>query len=193
MKNFIFVPDFPGEKQNKEGIVRALYSVLGGEIPVFACIGTDAVAGDSIGPLTGSLLKKKLRGASYVYGTLDHPITAKDSDALSVFLNHVHPYAKVLAIDAALGERSEIGKIRLTDRPLFPGLGVSKNLMPVGCASLIAVMEEKRANGSSFLRLVRFSRVYAVAEFLSGALSTYVESVLSGRVMYRPEIKQTIV
>ena len=185
MKNFTFKPDFTATESTTDAVVRALCSVLGGEIPVFACIGTDAVSGDSLGPLTGSLLQERLKGAAYVYGTLEKPVTAKEANCLSVFLNHVHPYAKVLAVDAALGERSEIGKLRLTDRPLCPGAGVKKSLLPVGSASLIAVMEEKKGNGGAFLRLVRFSRVYALADFLADALCRYVRTAEETKTVYR--------
>ena len=61
-------------------VFRALKSLLGGRYPVFLCVGTDAVAGDSLGPLTGTLLESNLRGKTYVFGTLDRLVTALDVD-----------------------------------------------------------------------------------------------------------------
>lgn len=44
--------------------------------PVILCIGTDRIIGDSLGPLTGSLLKKRAGEALHVYGTLEHTVHA---------------------------------------------------------------------------------------------------------------------
>ena len=45
--------------------------------PLFICVGSDLMLGDSLGPLVGTLLKKN-KVSSYIYGTLNYPITAKE-------------------------------------------------------------------------------------------------------------------
>ena len=64
------------EVQSK--LVSNLYDVLGGNLPIIVCIGTDAVIGDSLGPLVGSMLKGLLKGKTYIFGTVESPITAKE-------------------------------------------------------------------------------------------------------------------
>ena len=39
-------------KEAEISLARAVKSLTGGKKPVFVCIGTDAVTGDSLGPLT---------------------------------------------------------------------------------------------------------------------------------------------
>ena len=64
--------------------------------PVFVCIGSDLVLGDSLGPLIGTFLKSK-NIPFYVYGTLSFPITAKEINRAGEYLRKTHP--KVLCGD----------------------------------------------------------------------------------------------
>ena len=55
--------------------------------PVIVCIGSDLAIGDSLGPITGSMLKYKTQGLGvFVYGTLATPVTAKEIKYLRTFL-----------------------------------------------------------------------------------------------------------
>jgi len=157
----------------KPRLKAALNHIFDGKAPIIVCIGTDAVAGDSLGPLVGSMLKEKILGKTFIFGSLESTVTAKDVSAVSRFLNSVYTDYPILAIDAALGKREEIGNIKLTDRPVKPGLGVNKDLSLLGTASLIGVVEQK-VGGQQLLSSVRFSLVYKMAEIISSAVAEYV-------------------
>ena len=65
------------------GIMMALTKFLG-ELkapPVVLCIGSDLAVGDSLGPITGTLLRRKGEMYGYVYGTLKNTVTAKEVTA----------------------------------------------------------------------------------------------------------------
>ena len=64
----------------QEGICLSLKKLLPTfRMPVILCIGSDLSVGDSLGPVTGTKIKEKLRGLDcYVYGTLSKPITAHE-------------------------------------------------------------------------------------------------------------------
>ncbi|MDE6373720.1 MAG: spore protease YyaC [Clostridia bacterium] len=80
--------------------------------PVIVCIGSDLSVGDSLGPVTGTKLKEKLRGLNvYVYGTLAKPITAHEVKYTNQFIKNTHPDSTVIAIDAAVGVAGDIGLI----------------------------------------------------------------------------------
>ena len=110
--------------------------------PFFICIGSDLVLGDSLGPLVGTFLKNKNIG-SYIYGTLNFPITAKEIEYARTYLKQMHPNSISIAIDAAIGESEDVGLIRVLDKGLKPGLGVDKNLGTVGDISIIGVVASK--------------------------------------------------
>ena len=172
MKNFYC--NFSRE-YTKYGIAEALGNVLNKKKPIICCIGTDAVIGDSLGPLVGTMLSEKLRGRTYVYGNLSKPITAKDVKALSEYLSAVHIGCPILAIDAALGEKEELGAIKVSGDPVKPGLGVKKELTEIGNAMLIAVVDEKGKN--NFLTSVRLSLVYRLAESITQGVIEYFDNL----------------
>ena len=175
MKNFLINDEKLSIKMQIEQFLRAN---LQNEIPIIVCIGTDAVTGDSLGPLVGSMLKAKLLGKTYVFGTVDCPITAYDVAAVSQFVKNAYPDTPILAIDAALGQRHEIGKIKTSLSPIKPGLGVDKRLAEIGSLSIIGIVEEK---GNRFLSSVRLSLVYNMAEIISTAIESYIKSCVTSK------------
>ena len=57
-------------KMNRAGMRSTQNLPVLGQPPVIVCIGSDLAIGDSLGPVTGSLLKHKTQGLNaYVYGT----------------------------------------------------------------------------------------------------------------------------
>ena len=154
-------------------ILTSLNRVLEGNIPIVVCIGTDAVVGDSLGPLVGSMLKDSLGGKTYVFGTVECPITAQEVGYIAEFVKNVYPDVPILAIDAALGHREEIGCVKVSKRPIKPGLGVDKNLAEIGTASIIGVVEE-RGRGKHGLSTVRLSAIYSQAKVIAGAVAKYI-------------------
>ena len=173
MQNY-YVPASSGGAKIR--ISQALNAVLDGKTAIFVCIGTDAVTGDSLGPLVGTMLKEKLGGRTYVFGSLDKTVTARDVNVIARFVKKTYPYEKVVAIDAALGRREEIGGIKISDRPVKPGLGVEKDLAEIGDASIIAVVDEKTSPKNS-LSSVRLSLVYSLAETVSEGIKDYFDKL----------------
>lgn len=161
------------------GISGFLSRIFDGKRFIVACIGTDAVIGDSLGPMAGSFLSDALKGRTFVYGSFAHPVTAKEIEPLKRFLAKAHPLDKVLAIDAAVGRSEEIGTIKISDEPLRPGLGVSKNLSAIGDANLIGVVAEKQA-GQSELGFVRMARVWKTASVIAEGIKLYFDGYVSG-------------
>ena len=92
--------------------------------PVILCIGTDRLIGDSLGPLTGSLLQRA-HCPLPVYGTLAQPVHALNLADFLAEIRRMHPNRPVIAIDASLGPDSRIGCLTLRPHGLQPGAGVS--------------------------------------------------------------------
>lgn len=159
------------------GIAMALRRLLGGltSPPVILCVGSDLAIGDSLGPIAGTLLRRERGGRScFVYGTLRSPVTAKEIKYLREFLRKTHPASKVIAIDAAVGETTELGLIKLSDSPLRPGSGANKRLGAIGDVSLLGIVGEKAGFSYSTLNLTRLSLVFGMAETIARALSGYL-------------------
>lgn len=150
--------------------------------PIFICIGSDLVLGDSLGPLVGTLLKKK-NIQSYVYGTLNFPITAKEVEYAGKYLKQTHPDSIAIAIDAAIGNADDIGLIRVVDKGLKPGLGVDKNLGVVGDMSIIAVVASKSLQNHNLFNLTRLNLVFKMAEQIACAIEKYIFHITGNNLL----------
>lgn len=156
------------------GLMMALNRCLG-ELtapPVILCIGSDLAVGDSLGPVTGTMLRQKgLSG--YVYGTLKNPVTAKEVKYVDGFLRKTHPGSKIVAVDAAVGEEADVGLIKVIDAPLKPGSGANKRLGKVGDVSILGIVAKKSAFSYSLINLTRLNVIYNMAETISGAVNSF--------------------
>ena len=171
-KNFSF-SSF--NEYTKEGIMQSLIDCNPKNLrPIFICIGSDLVLGDSLGPLVGTFLKNK-NLPTYVYGTLNFPITAKEVEYARIYLKQMHPTSIAIAIDAAVGESGDIGLIRVLEKGLKPGLGVDKNLGAVGDLSIIGVVAEKSLKNYNLFNLTRLNLVYKMAEQIANGIEAYIK------------------
>ncbi len=142
-------------------------------LPVVVCIGSDLAIGDSLGPIVGSMLKYKTQGLPlFLYGTLPSPVTAKEVPYLRDFLKETHENTPIIAVDAAIGERGDVGLIKLSNRPLFPGAGANKKLGSVGDISVMGIVAEKSLSNFGLLNTTRLNMVYSMAEIISDGLAT---------------------
>jgi putative sporulation protein YyaC len=140
--------------------------------PVILCIGSDLAIGDSLGPITGSMLKFKTQGLkTFVYGTLASPVTAKEIRYMRTFLRETHKDSQVIAIDAAVGNEGDIGLVKLNDIPLHPGAGANKRLGALGDISVMGVVAEKSISNYALLNTTRLNLVYTMAEIISDGIA----------------------
>ncbi|MDY6366918.1 MAG: spore protease YyaC [Clostridia bacterium] len=140
-----------------------------------ACVGSDLVLGDSLGPIIGTFIEERCK-SNYVYGTLKNPITAKDVDYLSLYLKKIHYNSIILSIDAAVGEKSDVGTIKVINHGLKPGLGVNKNLLAIGDISIMGVVAEKSIKNNNLFNATRLGFVYKMAKVISTGLELYLNN-----------------
>ena len=141
--------------------------------PVVVCVGSDLAIGDSLGPITGSMLRYKTQGLNvFLYGTLSSPITAKEIVYMRSFLKETHPKSPIIAIDAAVGEEGDIGLIKLSNTPLRPGAGANKKLGSIGDISVMGIVAEKSVSNYGLLNTTRLNLVYTMSEIISDGVST---------------------
>lgn len=159
------------------GVMMALEKAIGkiSAPPVVLCIGSDLAVGDSLGPVTGTLLRRLgAETCGFVYGTLKSPVTAKEVKYVNAFLRKTHPNSKIIAVDAAVGEEEDVGLVKVYDSALRPGSGANKRLGKVGDVSILGIVARKSAFSYSLLNLTRLNVVYSMAEIIANAISSLV-------------------
>lgn len=162
----------------EDGITTSLKEIGVKKEPIIVCVGSDLVVGDSMGPLIGTLLKRKGINA-YVYGTLGNPITAKEINYIKSYIKNVHKENDVIAIDAAVGCEDDVGLIKVFNNGIKPGLGVNKNLDTIGDTSIIGIVASKSVKNYNLFNKTRLSLVYNMAEKIANAINKYIN--------YQPE------
>lgn len=152
------------------------------DAPVIVCIGSDLSVGDSLGPVTGTKLKEKLKGYNvYVYGTLAKPITAHEVKYTNQFIKSTHPNSTIIAIDAAVGAAGDIGLIKVAKRGIKPGSGANKRLAKVGDVSIMGIVAEKSLFNYSLFSSTRLNIVYKMAEIIAEGVATFIIEALQSR------------
>ncbi|MDE6442054.1 MAG: spore protease YyaC [Clostridia bacterium] len=159
------------------GVCLALKKIVptGGDAPVILCIGSDLSVGDSLGPVTGTKLKRLLAGLNcFVYGTLSKPITAHEVKYMNDFLKFTHPNSPVIAVDAAVGLAGDIGLIKIARRGLKPGSGANKKLQKVGDISIMGIIAEQSVFNYSLFSATRLNVIYKMSDIIAEGITSFV-------------------
>ncbi|MGD8190554.1 spore protease YyaC [Brevibacillus ginsengisoli] len=137
---------------------------------VILCIGTDRSTGDSLGPLVGSKLHSYYSPKLQVYGSLDEPVHAVNlADKIELIQRkHHHPF--IVAIDACLGQFSNVGSINVADGPVKPGAGVKKELPPVGDFHVTGIVNVGGFMEYFVLQNTRLHVVFSMAEVIANGI-----------------------
>lgn len=137
---------------------------------IILCIGTDRSTGDSLGPLTGTLLEKTKPVHLKVYGTLHRPVHALNLEDHIKTIHDSYDKPFIVAIDASLGRLSSVGNITMSEGALLPGAAFNKKLPAVGHAHFTGVINMSGMMEFNVLQNTRLSLVYDMAKVLSRVL-----------------------
>ncbi|HLV08952.1 MAG TPA: spore protease YyaC [Halanaerobiales bacterium] len=138
---------------------------------IILCIGTDRSTGDSLGPLTGTLLNKIDFFPATVIGNIYKPIHASNLKETINLINQKYLNPFIIAVDAGLGKQSSVGYIDVKKGPLKPGTGVNKNLPEIGDMHITGLVNVSGYMEYLVLQSTRLSVVMKMAEIISTALN----------------------
>ncbi|NLO09995.1 MAG: spore protease YyaC [Clostridiales bacterium] len=147
---------------------------------VFLCIGSDRATGDCLGPIIGYKLSKYINQPGFhIYGTLEHPVHAKNLKDTVTMINQKHDNAFIIAIDASLGKSDHIGYITLGEGPLKPGAGVDKDLPEVGDLFITGIVNFSGMLDHMLLQTTRLNVVMSMADQICLAISYCINQIKS--------------
>lgn len=142
---------------------------------VVVCFGTPAIAGDSLGPEVGTILREDKNFPAFVYGTLDRPVTGRNMNEWISFVRETHKGAVLLAVDACLGEASNLGRISVRSDGVCPA-AVGGKKSRFGDVGIIAVVGDK--SGDALTELMQANAIY-VSE-LAHKVADLIKSAVGG-------------
>lgn len=152
-------------------MIERIQRQTGKEALLFLCIGSDRSTGDSLGPLTGHLLKNKKRFAEnadvFVVGTLTLPVHAVNLESVLQIIERDFADYVVVAVDASVGSRESVGCITLSEGGLKPGYGVNKDLRMVGDIAITGIVSWGSCLEPILLQNIRLGMVMNMADNIS--------------------------
>lgn len=106
---------------------------------VFLCIGTNRVIGDCFGPLVGYKLKKFFREEKNIeiIGDIDNILCFQN---IYDIIKKIPRDSFVIAIDAALSNKVDIGKILVSKGKMSIGRGLNKKSICIGDLSIKGIV-----------------------------------------------------
>ena len=149
---------------------------------IFICIGTDRCTGDSLGPLVGyklkSFYKEMPKNNIYIYGSLESPVHSKNISNIidKIKANFDNPF--IIAIDSCLGKINNIGKVFVSDNPIFPGLAVNKELPPIGDLSITGIVNISGNYEFIILQNTRLYTVMSLADCISQGIIHFINKAI---------------
>ncbi len=143
---------------------------------IILCVGTDRSTGDSLGPLTGTLLNK-IELPATVIGNIHAPVHASNLAEVITSIDNKYPNPFIIAIDAGLGKHSSVGYIDVKKGPLKPGTGVNKKLPEIGDMHITGLVNVGGYMEYLVLQSTRLSIVMKMAETISTALDLSLKSL----------------
>lgn len=133
---------------------------------VLLCIGSDRATGDCLGPIIGYKLSKLSYPNLTVYGTLENPVHAKNLEETIAHINATHSNPVLIAIDASLGTTKHVGFITLGEGSIQPGVGVDKELPPVGDIFITGIVNISGMLNHMLLQTTRLDVVMKLADYI---------------------------
>jgi putative sporulation protein YyaC len=134
---------------------------------IILCIGSDRSTGDSLGPLVGSSLRKLGTDKVVIMGTLSEPVHALNLEKTMECISQDFRFPAIIAIDASLGNKNEVGCLKIGKGPLRPGAAVQKKLPPVGDIFITGIVNTGGFMEFMVLQSTRLSIVLSLANYIA--------------------------
>jgi putative sporulation protein YyaC len=145
------------------------------DLPVVLCIGSIKVVGDSLGPRVGDILREKYNAPAFVYGGWKYPVNGINYFEYYRFLREKHPKSLIIAVDACVGNKQEVGKIKYCTEGLKAGEALNKSLPRIGDVGVLGVVCERSSDNlrglsacsPTFIANMSEKIAYNIAKFIS--------------------------
>ena len=147
-----------------------------GRETVVVCIGSDKVAGDMLGPLVGTSLREEYRLSCPVYGCVGESVNGVNLEEYLAMIRVRHAGSRVIAVDAALGKKEDIGNVRLKKGGIKAGGALAREGEKVGDLGVIGVVAEERDPREVYAALLAVP--FPLVESLASRIAAMIGEVL---------------
>ena len=112
---------------------------------VILCIGTSKCVGDSLGPIVGENLYKKINKSNiYIFGNLKNNITYQNVDIVLNRINKIIKNPYLIVVDSALASKEYLGQIIISKNRMIIGSALDKASYNIGNLNIKGVVGENK-------------------------------------------------
>lgn len=144
---------------------------------VVICIGSDRVSGDMLGPLVGSDLREEYRLPCPVYGWVGSSVNGVNLEEYLQMIRTRHPSCPVIAVDAALGKKEDVGKMRFKRGGIRAGGAMERKGERIGDIGVVGVVAEEKTPDQVYSALLEVP--FAFVEALARRIARVIGEALS--------------
>lgn len=144
--------------------------------PVIVCIGSEKVSGDALGPTVGTILIQDYGLKAYVYGTLDRSVNGVNINKFLKFIDNIHSGSLIITVDAAVGEKKEIGMIKYKEEGINAGAALGHN-NPVKGIGIVGIVGENKGNIMANLLSADYNSVNKLSRKIARLIYNWINQV----------------
>lgn len=147
---------------------------------IFLCIGTDRVIGDSFGPLVGYKLQYLYKDEENikVIGNLNNIICTHNILKIISEINNKYPDSFLIAIDAALSNTNNIGKVIVSKNSINVASGLDRKSIYVGDVSIKGVVSKNFNNPKYNFKLLQNTPLNLIMN-MADAVAEGIDTVIN--------------
>lgn len=127
--------------------------------PVILCIGSDKIAGDSVGPIVGDILKNRLNARCFVYGATGKSVNGRNVQDFLELIKCAHPESPVIAVDACLSKEAEKPFVAVVSGGVNPKRAITGIENPAGDVGILGAVEKPSNDPLKTLMAVSWDKV----------------------------------
>lgn len=138
--------------------------------PVILCIGSDKIAGDSVGPIVGDILKNRLNARCFVYGATGKSVNGRNVQDFLELIKCAHPESPVIAVDSCLSKEAEKPFVAVVSGGVNPKRAITGIENPAGDVGVLGAVEKPSDDPLKTLMAVSWDKVQKTSVKIAIAL-----------------------
>lgn len=160
--------DLKNNKKFSYDLANIFFEMKG--LPIFLCVGNDKVVEDSLGAITGQLLKDFYKTEAIIFGDCENPLVGERlKQTLNIISVH-HFNKKIVVIDASIGELDYLHQISLNPFGTIIDFFNNNSRKKYGDISITAVTCVKGLNNLLFLPKEKKKIIFNMANFIANGI-----------------------
>ncbi len=148
---------------------------------IFICVGSNKIVGDSLGPMVGLKLTKKLNTKVSIIGTMSEPVNYINIKKITQNIKSNYANPCIISIDSAMGKNEDIGKVIVNWGGTVLGKAVNKGIYfnsHINIKGIVAKCNEDILINLQELNSISVIKIEKLSNIVSEGISQVINSLV---------------